>query len=125
LGWVEDVSAEIATWSLMIVPVRVGGGTRIKIIEGFSRKCPVVATTVGAFGYDIKSREEILLADPPEAFAEACLSLLRDPELGRQMAGRAWRKYLENWTWTAIEPKVAAAVEHCLSLARAPRGACS
>jgi glycosyltransferase involved in cell wall biosynthesis len=116
LGWIEDASAEIATWSLMIVPIRMGGGTRIKIVEGFSRKCPIVSTSVGAFGYEVTSGEEILLADKSEDFTHACLSILRDARLGEQLANRAWQKYIEHWNWDAIGPRVTAAVEHCLSL---------
>lgn len=116
LGWVEDSEQEIATWSLMIVPIRFGGGTRIKIAEAFSRKCPVVSTSLGAFGYDLRSGGELLLADDPRAFADACLAILTNKELGEQIAERAWKKYAANWTWSAIGPKVEAAVEHCLSL---------
>jgi glycosyltransferase involved in cell wall biosynthesis len=118
LGWVADASAEIATWSLMIVPIRIGGGTRIKIAEGFSRKCPVVATPWGAFGYDVESGQEILLADKPAEFARACLSILQDPRRGEEMAARAWARYTTHWTWDAIEPRVAAAVEHGVRCSR-------
>jgi glycosyltransferase involved in cell wall biosynthesis len=116
LGWVEDSHPEIATWSLTIVPIRFGGGTRIKIAEAFSRNCPVVSTSLGAFGYDLRSGNELLLADDPRAFADACLAILTNKQLGEQLAERAWKKYAANWTWSAIGPKVEAAVEHCLSL---------
>lgn len=118
LGWVEDTSSEIATWSLMIVPIHVGGGTRIKVLDGFSRKCPVVSTSVGAFGYDLAPGREILLADGADEFANACGSLLNDEQLGRQIADHAWEKYLERWSWDAIGPKVSAAVEQCLAVNR-------
>jgi glycosyltransferase involved in cell wall biosynthesis len=116
LGWVGDSQQEIATWSLTIVPIRFGGGTRIKIAEAFSRKCPVVSTRLGAFGYDLRSGDELLLADDPRAFADACLAILTNKQLGEQLTERAWKKYAANWTWSAIGPKVEAAVEHCLSL---------
>jgi glycosyltransferase involved in cell wall biosynthesis len=116
LGWVKDPAAEISTWSLMIVPILTGGGTRIKIAEGFSRKCPVVATSLGAFGYDVASGKELLLADYPESFAKACLSILAAPLLGESLAARAMEKYNRNWTWDAIAPRVRAAAEHCQEL---------
>ena len=53
LGWVADVEREMATWSLMAVPILTGGGTRIKTAEALSRKCPVVSTSLGTFGYDV------------------------------------------------------------------------
>src|SRR5205807_660617 len=78
LGWVDDSAAEIATWSVMAVPIRMGGGTRIKIAEGFSRKCPMVSTRLGAYGYEIEDRRQIRLADTPEDFARACVELVRN-----------------------------------------------
>ena len=116
LGWVEDASAEIATWSLMIVPIRMGGGTRIKIAEGFGRRCPVVSTRLGAFGYDLTTGREILLADDPQDFSRACLGILSDEALGKALASAAWEKYQRHWTWEAMRPAVGAAVQCCLRL---------
>lgn len=114
LGWVKEPSAEIATWNAMVVPIRFGGGTRIKIAEGFSRKCPVVSTSLGAFGYEVAHDRELLLADDPAAFAHRCIELIRSPEAGRRLADTAWRAFEQNWSWKAIEPKVVRAAEDCL-----------
>jgi glycosyltransferase involved in cell wall biosynthesis len=114
LGWLSNPSDEIKTWSLMIIPIRVGGGTRVKIAYGFSQKCPMISTSLGAYGYRAKSGFEMYLADSPEAFAEACIRGIREPERAAQMAERAWRQYLEKWTWDAIHPSVWAAAEDCL-----------
>ena len=115
LSWLEDPGEEIATWSAMIVPIRVGGGTRVKVAEAFARKCPVVATTIGAFGYDVHNGEEMLLADRADDFASACLSLLRDRELGKALSERAYQRFLERWTWDSFESTVGAAVRQCLA----------
>jgi glycosyltransferase involved in cell wall biosynthesis len=123
LGWIEDADAEMASWSAMIVPIRGGGGTRIKIAHGFSRKCPVVSTTFGAYGYDVADGRELCLADTPEEFARACIRTIREPESAVQMAGRAWQRFLDNWTWDAIRPLVRATAEDCLERSRA--SACS
>lgn len=114
LGWVEDPAEEMATWAINVVPIHVGGGTRIKVAEGFARRCPVVATPLGAFGYDVRSGEELLLAEAPEDFAGSCRALLDDPSLAAKLAGRAWAKFREKWTWEAMQPRVAGAVELCL-----------
>jgi glycosyltransferase involved in cell wall biosynthesis len=114
LGWIADPSAEIAGWSAMVIPIRLGGGTRVKVADAFSRKCPVVSTSFGAFGYEVKHERELLLADSPDDFAAACISLLRDPKGAAQMADWAYRTFLEKWTWDAIAPRVWAAVEDCL-----------
>jgi polysaccharide biosynthesis protein PslH len=114
LGWLPSPSEEIKTWSLMIVPIRVGGGTRVKIALGFSQRCPVVSTSFGAFGYQVRSGHELHLADSTEAFADACTSVIREPQKAAQMAEQAWRQYLEKWTWEAIYPSIWAAAEDCL-----------
>jgi glycosyltransferase involved in cell wall biosynthesis len=114
LGWVEDPAAEIASWSLMIVPIRTGAGTRVKIPDAFSRKCPLVSTRLGAYGYDVTDGRELRLADDPTDFAAACVDLIRKPAEAAAMADRAYRAFLEQWTWEAITPKVWAAVEDCL-----------
>jgi polysaccharide biosynthesis protein PslH len=113
LGWVADSAAEIATWSAMIIPVRNGAGTRIKIAEAFSRKCPVVSTRLGAYGYDVAEGRELRLADQPADFADACISLMANPQHGKEMAETAWSRFLENWTWEAIAPRVHAAARQC------------
>jgi len=113
LGWVEDPSREIASWSAMIVPVRCGAGTRVKIVEAFSKRCPVVSTRLGAFGYEVLTGEDILLADDPMGFASACVLLLRDARLGAKLCENAWSKFLRRWTWDSIGEAVFKAVEQC------------
>lgn len=119
LGWVPDVESEIATWSLMVVPLFIGGGTRVKIAEGLSRKCPIVSTSVGCYGYDLDLGMDLLRADAPGDFVKACVALLRDQARGAAMAERGYAKFLRNWTWDAIAPRVWAAAEDGLRASRA------
>ena len=114
LGWVEDPEEEVASWSLTIVPIGIGAGTRVKIADAFSRKCPLVSTSFGALGYDVRDGRELLLADNPRAFAAACISLILDPVAATAMAERAYNAFLEKWTWDAIAPRIWAAAEDCL-----------
>lgn len=114
LGFVDDAQREIASWALMIVPILVGGGTRIKIAEAFSRGCPVVSTTMGAYGYALENGRECLMADTPVEMAEACMRLLGDPESGEAMAERAWKEFRKKWSWDAIAPKISGAVAACM-----------
>ncbi|MGA3090305.1 MAG: glycosyltransferase family 4 protein [Terriglobales bacterium] len=115
LGWLEDPGDEIATWSAMIVPIRVGGGTRVKVAEGFARRCPVVATTIGVFGYEVQDGKEFLLADRADDFAAACIRLLRNPHLREALAERAYERFLERWTWDSFQDTVGEAVHQCLT----------
>jgi glycosyltransferase involved in cell wall biosynthesis len=114
LGFVEDVSAEVAGWTTSIVPINVGGGTRIKSAEAFSRKCPVVSTRLGAYGYSLESGRDLMLADSPGEMADACLKLIDDPKLAEHMAERSWRRFQSEWSWEAIAPRVGDAVEAIL-----------
>lgn len=114
LGFVEDAGKEIESWSAFIVPIKVGGGTRIKIAEAFSRKSPVVSTSLGAYGYPLENGRECLLADSPRDFAAACVELMENRRRGDEIAEHAWRRFNSEWSWDAIAPKVTAAVEACL-----------
>jgi glycosyltransferase involved in cell wall biosynthesis len=117
LGWLEDPGDEIASWSAMIVPIRFGSGTRVKMAEGFARKCPVVATTIGAFGYAVESGREFLLGDSAADFASACVLLLKDPELRQALAETAHKSFLSQWEWDSFESTVRAAVQGVLKSA--------
>ena len=116
LGFVANPNDEIATWAAMIVPIRLGAGTRVKIAYGFGRKCPVISTSLGAYGYDPVDGRELYLADSAVGFANACIKAIRHPERAAQMAERAWKLFLEKWTWDSIEPHIWAATEECMRL---------
>lgn len=115
LGWLEDPGDEIASWSAMIVPIKVGGGTRVKVAEGLARRCPVVATKIGAFGYDLMNGEEILVADRADDFASACIRLLMSPQLGDAISERAHTRFLERWVWDSFEGTIGNVVQACLA----------
>jgi glycosyltransferase involved in cell wall biosynthesis len=120
-GWLDDPGGEIATWSAMVVPIKVGSGTRVKVAEGFARRCPVVATTIGAFGYDADHEEEILLADRADDFASACIHLLKNPQLGEALSEKAHKRFLEKWQWESFEGTVGRVVQECLAMGNSAR----
>lgn len=114
LGWVQDTDSEIASWACTIVPIHIGGGTRIKIAEAFSRQCPVVSTRLGAYGYELTNGQEILLADTPAEFAEACLRVTTDGALAEGITKSARLKFDQALSWDAILPKVQSAINQSL-----------
>jgi len=116
LGWVADPADEMATWASMVVPVHVGAGTRGKIAHAFSRRCPVVSTALGAYGYSARDGHDMFLAESADAFAKACIRTIREPVVAADMADRAWEQFLRKWTWEAIRPSVWAAAEDCLKV---------
>ena len=98
----------------MVIPIRCGGGTRIKIAEAFSCRCPVVSTSLGAYGYVVTSGRELMLADTPDDFAAACAMLIQDPSHGEAMANHARDLFDRELNWDAIAPRVGKAVAACL-----------
>ena len=115
-GRVDDVRPYVAASSVYVVPLRIGGGTRLKIFEAMAMQKPVVSTTVGAEGLPVRDGTHLVLADDPAAFAEATLQLLRDPARRRQVAADARRLVTEHYDWSAVGHDVEEA------LARACRG---
>jgi glycosyltransferase involved in cell wall biosynthesis len=116
LGYVKDTGQEFKTWSAMAVPLLVGGGTRIKILEAFSRFCPVVSTSVGAYGLEVEGHKHLIMADTPQAFADQCLRLCTDSGAGQKLAQEAWNLFVQKYTWGQIGSSIHHVVEHCLEV---------
>lgn len=101
-GRVPDVTPFVSGATVSVAPIRVGGGTRIKILESLALGTPVVATTIGAEGLDLVPDRHVKIADTPRAFAESVIGLLRDPERRRAMAAAGRAVVAEKYTWEAI-----------------------
>ncbi len=110
-GRVPDTRPYLARAGVAIVPLRVGGGTRLKILEALAMGKPVVSTTVGAEGIPIKEAGGIVTADTAEAFAEAVCDLLRDEARGRRM-GELGRGYaVQHYDWALVAQQMEAAYQ--------------
>jgi glycosyltransferase involved in cell wall biosynthesis len=117
-GFVPDVRDHMANASALVVPLRSGGGTRLKILEGLSFGVPTVSTTIGAEGLDLVDGEDLLLADEPDAFAAAALTLLRD-EAVRERLSRAGRAVVEqHYDWRAQAPRLESILTSAVATAR-------
>jgi polysaccharide biosynthesis protein PslH len=101
-GAVEDIRPHVLSSTVYVVPLRIGGGTRIKIFEAMAMGMAVVSTSIGAEGLPVRHNENIILADEPREFARQVGRLLRDPvELAR--IGRAARALVEqHYSWRAV-----------------------
>ncbi len=105
-GWVSDSRPYIAQAAVYVVPLRVGGGTRLKLLEAMALGKAIVSTRLGAEGYPVSDGRELLLADTPAEFAAAVTHLLQAPER-RAALGRAARAFVETrYDWQAIVPLV-------------------
>jgi polysaccharide biosynthesis protein PslH len=101
-GAVDDLRPHLAGAAMIVAPLRVGGGTRFKILEAMAMAKPVVSTTIGAEGIDATSGRNILIADTPQDFATAVGRTLDDPELGRQL-GREGRAFVQaRYSWDVV-----------------------
>jgi len=105
-GPVEDIRSELEAAEVVVVPLQVGGGTRLKILEALGAGRPVVSTTIGAEGLTLKDGEDILIADTPEEFCSAVLKLLRDPLLRERIAQAGQRTVRRLYDWSVIGRQV-------------------
>lgn len=102
-GRVAGVQPYLAGAAVYVMPLRVGSGTRLKVIESMAAGCAVVATKVAVEGFPVRSGYEALLADAPEAFAAAVLELLAHPEQ-RAAMGRRAAAFAEGYDWRQVAP---------------------
>jgi glycosyltransferase involved in cell wall biosynthesis len=110
-GWLEDVRPVIARSWVSVVPLRKGGGTRLKILESLSIGTPVVSTSKGAEGLDLIPGKEILIADDPEDFAEQVLQLLSNPELREELSQNGRRAVEERYDWNMVSDSLERLIE--------------
>jgi sugar transferase (PEP-CTERM/EpsH1 system associated) len=105
-GRVADVRPYFSQALALVVPLRSGGGTRLKILEAMAMGRPVVSTYQGAEGLEVTDGVNILLADTPEKFAEHIFALLADPQLGTRL-GSAGRTLVEKkYDWSTCLSKI-------------------
>jgi sugar transferase (PEP-CTERM/EpsH1 system associated) len=98
-GEVPDVRPYLARAAVVAVPIRTGSGTRLKVVEGLAMGRPMASTTVGCEGVDVRDGEHLLIADTPEAFADAIVRLFEDPALGDQLARAGREKMVAEYSW--------------------------
>lgn len=114
-GFVDDVRPLIARSWVSVVPIHAGGGTRLKILEAMALGTPVVSTSKGVEGIDAEPGEHLLVADTPEAFAQAILCLFREPELRQKIAANAYKLVSEKYDWPIVLPRFLKLVEQVVN----------
>jgi glycosyltransferase involved in cell wall biosynthesis len=101
-GTVPDIRPYLWSSAVAIVPLRIGGGTRLKIYEAMAAQIPVVSTTIGAEGLSVNPPHDIRLADTPAHFAAQCLEFLTSPELRARHSRAAWEMVNANYSWEQV-----------------------
>jgi len=110
-GYVDDVRPYIAGAAVYVVPLRMGGGTRLKVLEAMAMGKAIVTTRVGGEGIALVPGQEALVADDAEEFAAGAIALLADPARRQVMGQAARRLVVERYDWRAIVPRLEAAYE--------------
>lgn len=113
---VPDVRPHLAASDVIVVPLRIGSGTRLKIFEAMAAGRPVVSTTIGAEGLPVENGRHILLADSAEEFADRVVALLENPSQKLAMAAEAFEFVAENYSWRNVSQKL---YEVCLDVCNA------
>ena len=99
-GFVPDLRPHLAAAAAVVVPLRLGGGTRLKIVEAMAMGKAIVSTSLGAEGIDAVPRRDILIEDEPPAFADAVVQLLASPDRAAEIGRSARRVAVERYSWS-------------------------
>jgi len=101
-GIVDDVRSYVAKAKVFVVPLRIGGGSRLKILEAMSMKKAVVSTSIGAEGLGVEHGKNIILADGPESFANAVKKVFKDDELRKSLENEGEKLVKEKYDWSVV-----------------------
>lgn len=106
-GRVEDVRPYMERAAAYVVPLRIGGGTRLKIYEAMAMEKAIISTSVGAEGLPLKDEKELFIADTPESFAAAIERLLTNPSLAKDVGRQARQTVCEKFGWNGVAKRFA------------------
>ncbi|HEU4686135.1 MAG TPA: glycosyltransferase [Nitrospira sp.] len=115
-GRVSDVRPYMERAAVYVVPIRIGGGTRLKIYEAMAMERPVVTTSIGAEGLPVKHGEDVLVADKPEEFAASIIALLKDQVFARQLGLRAAEIVRSRFGWKEAADRFTDVCQRAVSL---------
>jgi sugar transferase (PEP-CTERM/EpsH1 system associated) len=112
-GRVDDTRPYIAAAAVYVIPLRIGGGTRLKVLEAMAMDKAIVSTRLGCEGFGVESGRELMVADAPDEFSSMVLGLLRDPQR-RGGLGKAAREFAASgYDWQIIVPQLERVYERC------------
>jgi polysaccharide biosynthesis protein PslH len=114
-GYVPDIRTTVAAAYAEVVPLREGGGTRLKILEALALGTPVISTRKGAEGLDLRDGHDILLADTPRLFAEATHALLANPALREKLSIHGQQTVLQKYDWRVIGARLNSLIEQTVA----------
>jgi len=112
---VPDLRERIAAAAVYALPMRLGSGIRTKLLDVFPTGTPIVTTSIGAEGFDLRNEESALIADDAEAFAQACIRMLDDRDLAARIGAAAKRLANERYAQKNVRDQVALVLEGCFN----------
>jgi len=115
LGYVEDVASIVARACVSVVPIRIGSGSRLKILESMALGTPIVSTTIGCEGIAARDGEEIVIADDRHRFSKSVIELLTDRDERTRISENARRLVEQSYSWSQIGIRASAAVRRAIS----------
>ena len=119
IGGVPDVRPYFAQAQAFVLPMRIGGGVRLKLLEAFAAGVPLISTPMGADGVEgLRNNEHCLLRDDPVGFAMATIDILRNPEQAQRLAAAARQLVVDHYDWSVIAPRLERAWQACFSTPR-------
>src|SRR5262245_32230400 len=120
-GRVDDVRPHIAAGAVYVVPLRIGGGTRLKSFEAMAMGKAVVATTIGAEGLPVTPDADVAIADDPSAFADAVVRLMRDDEARHRLERAARQLVVDRFDWSAVANDLESALVRTCEVVQSPQ----
>jgi glycosyltransferase involved in cell wall biosynthesis len=105
-GYVDDTGYYLSQSQVFVAPLRIGSGTKLKILEAMATGLPVVGTSIAFEGIDVKNGEDVLIADGPERFASSVSQLFKDEELGKKLGENARRLIEKSYDWDKIAERL-------------------
>lgn len=104
-GYVDDMEPYFKMADLIVLPLRNGGGVKVKLLQAVSHKKPIVSTPIGVEGTEYADGKTIHVTDDRIEFAKACVSILKDPEKAKLRQSQAYDIFIKNYTWEIIGKK--------------------
>lgn len=102
MGYIDDVRPIVQNAAVFVVPLRAGSGTRLKILEAMAQGKPIVSTSIGAEGLDLKDGEDVVIANTETELATSIVELLENPELVERIGKNARRTVEDKYSWASI-----------------------
>jgi glycosyltransferase involved in cell wall biosynthesis len=101
-GFVDDVRPYIDRSSVYVVPLNMGSGTRLKVLEAMSMKIPIVSTSIGCEGIEIEDGKNILVRNEPKEFANAVIELMKNKKLAKRLINEGYELVVKKYDWSVI-----------------------